>query len=217
MKLTSRSVAVPHARQAAMCRARENPLRSVSFTIPVPPSTNNLFANASGNKKVRVKTADYIAWIEAAFLMIVAQKVPAPSPGPFRILVKVYGGEGFNTNRDIDNCIKPCVDLCKTAGLIQDDNIRFVVEAGAIYLGRVGGKPATCTVEITTIGDTKDEEQLRAAIDVYDVTVKCLVAQCQFSGVDWSLFKSQVEAARAAYLEVTGEESFCPKVLEADE
>lgn len=125
--------------------------RSVSFALPVPPSVNNLYRNRKEGGRAR--SAHYATWATQALAEVRRQKVQPPAPGPFKITVTVTGGVGFSKGRDIDNVLKPVVDLAKSARLIRNDNVTVVVEVTARYLGAVGGSPASCRVEIATIGE----------------------------------------------------------------
>ena len=80
------------------------------FTVPICPSTNNLYLGR------RWKTAAYVAWQEEAGWSVKAQR-PTPLKGRVRVLIEAP----FARNRDLDN-IKPLLDLAQTLHLIENDN-----------------------------------------------------------------------------------------------
>lgn len=45
---------------------------------------------------------------------------------PVQIEIKVILGKGWRRNRDIDNLIKPLIDVIKNSGIITDDNSTIV-------------------------------------------------------------------------------------------
>lgn len=97
-----------------------------SFLIPTPPSVNNLFVNLQTGRVVgsqrrarggRIKTPDYRAWLAEAGWQINIQRVPKLGDGPFRVVVEVP----CFRNRDLDNTLKPILDLITRQGLWADD------------------------------------------------------------------------------------------------
>lgn len=108
-----------------------------TFTIPMPPSVNALFANvspaqraaaAAQGKKLpgRMKTAAYRAWIKEAGWTIRAQR-PLPTPGRVEVGLSF---ERHSDRADVDGRIKATLDLMVTMGLIDDDRhvMRLVTE-----------------------------------------------------------------------------------------
>ena len=83
------------------------------FTVPICPSTNNLYLGR------RWKTAEYIAWQELAGWTVKAQR-PIPLLGKetrLRALIEAP----LARNRDIEN-LKPILDLAQSLHLIVNDN-----------------------------------------------------------------------------------------------
>lgn len=119
-----------------------------TIELPIPPSTNNLFVTRRGK---RYKSNHYLAWIKEADLMLMVQRAK-PVPSPVSIVVRIIGGDGWTRGRDLDNAIKPVLDLCKMAGLILDDNCNHVVSVRAFYCEPRGEK-AACCVEIEHLED----------------------------------------------------------------
>lgn len=90
-----------------------------TFNLPIPPSTNNLFFNRKQGG--RAPTQAYLAWQTHAGLMLNAQHA-RPIAGEVRIDIKVADAGRF----DLDNTIKPALDLLKKHGVIEDDNRKVV-------------------------------------------------------------------------------------------
>ena len=85
--------------------------------LPLPPSTNNLFATVS---RKRVKSQAYTRWLSAAGWELKAQN-PEPIKGRFHFTMVVYPPD--KRRRDLDNLLKAPLDLLKTHGVIEDDSL----------------------------------------------------------------------------------------------
>lgn len=105
------------------------PFGALSLTM-IPPSLNNLFINA---KKGRIKTPEYKAWMTRANLQLRRQGA-WHVPGQIRVRL-VFNKH--QTKADLDNLIKPTLDLLMSAGRIDDD--RNVVEVCALFEKGVAG------------------------------------------------------------------------------
>lgn len=93
-------------------------MKSLSVTIPRPPSVNKLFYNAGRNGRAR--TAKYKAWLMHAGLDLNRQtQEKVAGHVSVRIVVNKKTG-------DLDNLCKPVLDLLAKHGLMDDD--RNVVE-----------------------------------------------------------------------------------------
>lgn len=90
-----------------------------TYNLPIPPSTNNLFFNRKQGG--RAPTQAYVTWQTEAGLMLNAQRA-RPVRGEVRIDIKVADAGRF----DLDNTIKPALDLLKKHGVIEDDNRKVV-------------------------------------------------------------------------------------------
>lgn len=88
----------------------------VTFTIPVPPSVNQLFANKPG--RGRVKTEAYDTWCAGALTHLRLQSI---SPITGRVVV-LFNVERRSLAADIDNRIKAMLDAIVKAKIIRDDN-----------------------------------------------------------------------------------------------
>lgn len=85
------------------------------LTLPVPPSMNNAFINVRGVG--RVKSKKYKLWQQAAGWALQAQP-HAKIPGKVRIRIQVRRP---SANSDIDNRVKPLLDLLVLHRVIDDD------------------------------------------------------------------------------------------------
>lgn len=90
--------------------------RPVQFFVPVPPSANDLFANVPG--KGRVRTEKYRSWATTAGWMIKSQNINHQVPGlGWSVAIEAR----INHSRDLDNILKPTLDLLVALRLIGDD------------------------------------------------------------------------------------------------
>lgn len=86
------------------------------YELPYPPSTNGLFFNAT---KGRRKTIAYRNWLDAAGWQIVEQGRRSVH-GPVSISVALVKPD--KRKRDLDNLMKPILDLLVEMGCIDDDS-----------------------------------------------------------------------------------------------
>ena len=119
----------------------EDDLRSKGLTIranggvdiPLPPSVNMAWQNVPG--KGRVRSPEYRRWHKLAYDELMLQK-PGRVVGKFAALISIGR---VNRRCDIDNRIKPILDLLK-GDVIEDDSLCERVSAGwsdTIESGRV--------------------------------------------------------------------------------
>lgn len=88
----------------------------LTVTLPKPPSTNMLYANAG--KRGRVKTPRYKAWITEAGVALNLQTAGATQmTGPVCISISLNKGRA-----DLDNLLKPLIDLLVSHSVIEDDH-----------------------------------------------------------------------------------------------
>jgi Holliday junction resolvase RusA-like endonuclease len=87
-----------------------------TYSIPVPPSVNELFFNKPG--KGRVKTRLYDDWLGHAAWVLKAQR-PVKIGGRVVIVLSV---ERSSAQADIDNRVKAIFDLLVSQKVIDDDS-----------------------------------------------------------------------------------------------
>jgi Holliday junction resolvase RusA-like endonuclease len=102
-----------------------------TFTLPVPPSVNQLFRN--DKKRGRVKTEAYDQWRATAKTALRIQQI-APIAG--RVVV-IFGVERRSLAADIDNRIKAMLDAIVAAKIIEDD--KMVTAFAAAWLPAANG------------------------------------------------------------------------------
>lgn len=89
----------------------------IRYSLPYPPSVNGLFFNAT---KGRRKTAAYREWLEAAGWQI-AEQGRQRIRGHVSISVALVKPD--KKRRDLDNLLKPVIDLLVEMGVIDDDSL----------------------------------------------------------------------------------------------
>lgn len=107
-----------------------NPLSASIFTLTVsaPPSANACFSNVPG--KGRIRTRAYSEWLSAGVGAINAEKYAMGGVSmPDCSVVVAIQVDRPRADRDIDNCIKPIVDLLVKGRVIKDDNLVSAVIA----------------------------------------------------------------------------------------
>lgn len=93
-------------------------MKVLVLNLPLPPSTNKLYANVPGQGRVR--TREYRRWSIAALNYSWLSKPQGGFPrfeGAFDIQITV----ALKMRGDIDNRIKPLLDFLASAGIIEND------------------------------------------------------------------------------------------------
>ena len=93
--------------------------RKIALSLPMPPSVNNMFANRAGGG--RIKAEKYRAWTTEAGWELLRQK-PGQIEGRFAIDVSITR-PARKGKCDLDNRLKPLLDLLKTHRVIVDDSL----------------------------------------------------------------------------------------------
>lgn len=89
----------------------------VFLRLPTPPTANNMFANVAG--KGRVKARGYLKWRNEALCQVaIMHRGKSPISGPVSVEISL---KRPRKNADIDNRIKPVLDLLQAAAVIDDD------------------------------------------------------------------------------------------------
>lgn len=98
------------------------PQNMIVLNLPEPPSVNAAYKNIPG--RGRAKTAVYRNWETDCLCMINA------GDGKYVMgsyLVTLFLSE--KTRKDVDNCVKPMLDLLKKAGVTEDDVNCYAVQS----------------------------------------------------------------------------------------
>lgn len=103
----------------------------VSFTLPTPPSVNELYKNLPG--RGRVKSGVYDDFIRRGIASIRAQTVTTLAG----YVIAIFGVERMSASADIDNRLKSMLDTIVKAGVIEDD--RFITAIAVSWLPKANG------------------------------------------------------------------------------
>lgn len=115
----------------------------------MPPTSNNLFATVSGkgftftrkgkirNKSIRVKTKDYVDWLAKA--VPVMREMGQVKNFPVEVRIVLFPGDGWRSTSDVANREKAVTDALVTAGVIPDDNTKYVYGVRVALGGRLKG------------------------------------------------------------------------------
>lgn len=110
-------------------------MTEITFTLPRPPSANNLFANVP--KRGRVRTERYRTWLQAADAAMYQQRRSQPTeppPPPYAITYEI--AQTDNRRRDVSNMVKATEDWLVSRGYLTDDS---AVDAMHVYRVRHAG------------------------------------------------------------------------------
>jgi len=86
-------------------------------------------------------------WMEEAALMIQLTRKGAKINPPFKFIMTIVGGKGWRKDRDLDNCLKPVLDLLTKMNIIKDDNCSLV-NSLAVNFAAGDGTEAKCFIEL---------------------------------------------------------------------
>lgn len=101
----------------------------------IPPSVNKAYANNKGSGKGRYKTKAYTSWQNVAGWDLQRQKWQGRIEGAFLCQIVIDRSKRHKL-ADIDNFIKPTLDLLQTFNIIENDNM---AESVHIRWGDAGG------------------------------------------------------------------------------
>jgi len=85
--------------------------------LPYPPSVNGMFSSIG---RRRVKSKRYKEWIDDATMAVLSQRKGKRITG--RIAVSISSVKPDKRKRDVDNIIKPILDLLTSTQTILDDS-----------------------------------------------------------------------------------------------
>lgn len=111
--------------------------------LPLPPSTNNLFATYRGR---RVKSREYKAWLAATAPLLLELRRPKSLPA--EITAIIFGK--VNAARDLDNFLKPLCDSIVAAGVIPGDSLKYVTRLRISYGGDWDAEESAVMVSVQT-------------------------------------------------------------------
>ena len=86
----------------------------IVLNLPEPPSVNAAYSNVRG--KGRIKTREYKAW-HTECLWMIKQAKPGIIKGEYTVALFL----SEKTRKDVDNCLKPTLDLLASVGVSEDD------------------------------------------------------------------------------------------------
>ncbi|MEK6591517.1 MAG: RusA family crossover junction endodeoxyribonuclease [Pseudomonadota bacterium] len=126
--------------------------RAAFFTLPMPPSANNMFINTG---RGRARSEAYNAWINEAGWELRRQRVPKLKG---RVRVNIRLERPSVGKADVDNRIKPVLDLLQTMGVLTDDSL--VWDVRAVWAAQNSGKK---TVQGARVGVVEMDAPVDAA------------------------------------------------------
>lgn len=115
----------------------------VEFSIPYPPSTNRIWRQGQGRVH---KSKEYTDWIALAAWEMRAQLGPKKViTEPFKFTVRANRPD--KRKRDLDNILKPILDLLGHYGIIENDSLCHWIDA------RWKGEGRWVTIQLEGIND----------------------------------------------------------------
>lgn len=102
---------------------------TITLQLPLPPSANRLWVRAQKGMR---RSDEYVAWLLEAGWTAKAQRCGKVA-GPFK--VSIHATRPDKRKRDIDNLIKPSLDLMEHLQIIEDDSDCQMVSARWVTAG----------------------------------------------------------------------------------
>lgn len=102
---------------------------TVTLCLPLPPSANRLWVRA---RKGMRRSDEYVAWLNSAGWTAKTQR-PGSVKGPFKL--SIHAARPDKRRRDIDNLIKPTLDLMQHLRVVEDDSDCELVSARWVTIG----------------------------------------------------------------------------------
>ena len=123
---------------------------SQTFLLPWPPSVNGIWRAVQGRN---ILSQRYRHWREAASKALLLQR-PKPVFGPVRIAIELAPPD--RRAYDLDNRVKPILDLLVANRVIDGDDHRivreFTVSAAEGFSGVAGASVAGARVTVSGLG-----------------------------------------------------------------
>lgn len=101
-------------------------MRSATFYLDTAPSVNAMYRNVP--KIGRVKSSAYVSWVNNALKEMLVQKA-RPVETPVALTIELPD----DMRGDLDGRLKGTIDLLVKAGVIPDDNRRYVRSVTATF------------------------------------------------------------------------------------
>lgn len=102
----------------------------IELSLPMPPSANRLWRRAGHRLH---KSPEYSAWLIQAGQIARSQFKGAPIKGAFALEIDLARPD--KRKRDLDNRIKPALDLLGSIGFIRDDSDCAAIHARWLETG----------------------------------------------------------------------------------
>jgi Holliday junction resolvase RusA-like endonuclease len=127
----------------------------IAFRLPFPPSVNDMYLNNKGKTgRGRIPSPAYKKWQEAAGLMLNTQhRTVLQAKWLLPLQERCWVEVQLNDKRsgDVDNRIKPVLDLLVKQGVLKGDSKKYVRGAGAEWMDDLGD--VECVALIYTEAD----------------------------------------------------------------
>jgi Holliday junction resolvase RusA-like endonuclease len=106
-------------------------MQKTSCIINKPFSANQMYVPIARGKMA--KSRKYNAWIEKNLPVLKEEMLPA-SQFPINVELLVMANHLWRMKNDVDNLVKPLIDLLVRAQIIPDDTSRYVENVHLRYL-----------------------------------------------------------------------------------
>lgn len=117
----------------------------VGKVLPIPPSVNSIWVRGKWGS---YKSKGYCDW-ERNTLPLFTAKDSFQLQEEVEVQVLVLPGKGWRMNRDIDNILKPILDMLTLANVIKDDNSGIVT---SVSIAMSPMSYAQASVQVKVIG-----------------------------------------------------------------
>lgn len=130
----------------------------LGYEFSIPPSVNQVWLRGKWGS---YKSATYKAW-QTSNVKLIPQG-DALYLTHARVKVTIVAGNGWRSDRDLDNTLKAVLDLLVWAGVIYDDCSKHVDDIQVSYDGSDKHGKALCRVSIQ--GNNNGLQELQATTD----------------------------------------------------